>query len=181
TAYWVGDIHEYDGNCLRLSNKGGNYGSALTDDHIGPQIDQFFCERPDFIRITSGPANFGSKIAAFGPPKLSECTLERRHVRLLRNSHHHADAPYSLRLLRVRGNRPRYGRNATDHFDKLAPPHAAISLRLRKTHGIGSSHHRGSSTRDDMSALGQKQTCALQNVMSALHPIATAKADIGKP
>src|SRR5262245_47712519 len=28
------------------------------------------------------------------------------------------------------------------------------------------------------SALGQKQTCALQNVMSALPPIATAKADI---
>jgi len=30
-----------------------------------------------------------------------------------------------------------------------------------------------------MSALGQKQTCALQNFMSALPPIATAKADIG--
>jgi len=29
-----------------------------------------------------------------------------------------------------------------------------------------------------MSALGQKQTCAMQNVMSALPPIATAKADI---
>jgi hypothetical protein len=29
-----------------------------------------------------------------------------------------------------------------------------------------------------MSALGQKQTCAVQNVMSALSPIATAKADI---
>jgi hypothetical protein len=29
-----------------------------------------------------------------------------------------------------------------------------------------------------MSALGQKQTCALQQAMSALHPIATAKADI---
>jgi len=29
-----------------------------------------------------------------------------------------------------------------------------------------------------MSALGQKQTCALQNPMSALHPIATAKADM---
>jgi hypothetical protein len=28
-----------------------------------------------------------------------------------------------------------------------------------------------------MSALGQKQTCAPQNGMSALHPIATAKAD----
>ena len=31
-----------------------------------------------------------------------------------------------------------------------------------------------------MSALGQKQTYAVQNVMSALPPIATAKADIGK-
>src|SRR5262245_24508971 len=31
-----------------------------------------------------------------------------------------------------------------------------------------------------MSALGQKRTCALQNVMSALHPIATAKAKIRK-
>ena len=29
-----------------------------------------------------------------------------------------------------------------------------------------------------MPALGQKQTCAVQNGMSALHPIATAKADI---
>src|SRR5262245_25820455 len=29
-----------------------------------------------------------------------------------------------------------------------------------------------------MSALGHKQTCAAQNVMSALPPIATAKADI---
>jgi hypothetical protein len=29
-----------------------------------------------------------------------------------------------------------------------------------------------------MSALGQKRTCAPQNLMSALHPIATAKADM---
>ncbi len=42
-----------------------NYGSALTDDRVGPQIDYFFCERPDFIRITSTPANFGPEIAAF--------------------------------------------------------------------------------------------------------------------
>src|SRR5262245_7925373 len=32
-----------------------------------------------------------------------------------------------------------------------------------------------------MSALGQKRTYAAQHSMSALHPIATAKADIGKP
>jgi hypothetical protein len=29
-----------------------------------------------------------------------------------------------------------------------------------------------------MSALGQKQTCAAQKGMSALHPIATVKADV---
>ena len=29
-----------------------------------------------------------------------------------------------------------------------------------------------------MSALGQKQTCAVQNLMSALRPIATAKAEM---
>jgi len=32
-----------------------------------------------------------------------------------------------------------------------------------------------------MSALGHKQTYALQKAMSALPPIATAKADFGKP
>src|SRR5262249_2674840 len=52
-AYWVGYIHEYDGNCLRLSNKSGNYESALTNDHVGPQINQLFCERSDFICITA--------------------------------------------------------------------------------------------------------------------------------
>jgi hypothetical protein len=31
-----------------------------------------------------------------------------------------------------------------------------------------------------MSALGHKRTCALQNGMSALHPIATVKADFRK-
>ena len=31
-----------------------------------------------------------------------------------------------------------------------------------------------------MSALGQKQTCAVQNIMSALHPIAIAKAKFRK-
>src|SRR6516225_364294 len=45
-------------------------------------------------------------------------------------------------------------------------------------------HRRGTGTRavlrSRMSALGQKQTSALQNVMSALHPIATANAKFRK-
>src|SRR5262249_25820645 len=40
---------------------------------------------------------------------------------------------------------------------------------------------RGKAGGTTMSALGQKQTYALQKAMSALPPIATMKADIGKP
>src|SRR5262245_21748754 len=40
--------------------------------------------------------------------------------------------------------------------------------------------HKIAIKRQAMSALGQKQTCAAQNSMSALHPIATAKAKIPK-
>src|SRR5262249_16311685 len=42
----------------------------------------------------------------------------------------------------------------------------------------GSFHEHGCG--GDMSALGQKQTCASQKAMSALPPIATAKADFRK-
>jgi len=40
---------------------------------------------------------------------------------------------------------------------------------------------RGLVVGSGMSALGHKQTYALQQAMSALPPIATAKADISKP
>jgi hypothetical protein len=68
TAYRVGYVCEYNRNCLRFSNKGNNYGSALTDDYIGSQIDQLFCESPNPVRITVAPARFDPEIAAFCPP-----------------------------------------------------------------------------------------------------------------
>src|SRR5215469_14699207 len=40
---------------------------------------------------------------------------------------------------------------------------------------------RGYSSRRSMSALGHKQTYAAHKLMSALPPIATARADIGNP
>ena len=51
--------------------------------------------------------------------------------------------------------------------DEHAPPSHA-SPRFRADHRIGFSNSAGGA----MSALGQKQTCAAQNVMSALPPIA---------
>jgi hypothetical protein len=50
-------------------------------DHVGPQINQLFCERSDFIGITRTPANFGLEIVAFGPPKICERTPEPRQIR----------------------------------------------------------------------------------------------------
>src|SRR5262245_7783917 len=44
-------------------------------------------------------------------------------------------------------------------------------------HSLGAANVNSEVRLDWMSALGQKQTCALQNAMSALPPIATAKAD----
>src|SRR5262245_49944121 len=79
----------------------------------------------DSIRITNGPANFGSEIATFCPPELCKRIPERRDIRLLSrvSSHQHTDASYPLRLLRERGKRPRCRHNAADHFDELASPH----------------------------------------------------------
>src|SRR5262249_36689800 len=68
---------------VRVSlNKCDDYRSALTHDRVRPQIDQLFCERPDFNGITGAPPNFSPQIAAFGPPKLCKSALERRYVRL---------------------------------------------------------------------------------------------------
>jgi len=43
---------------------------------------------------------------------------------------------------------------------------------------FGGDPHREQAAANGMSALGQKQTSAAQNDMSALHPRATGKADM---
>src|SRR5262249_37491773 len=67
---------------------------------------------------------------------------------------------------------------------------AMLPRRFHKTDELASSHclPRGSAPgivlaqpsvlEGAMSPLGQKQTCAVQKAMSALHPIATAEADM---
>src|SRR5262249_13633663 len=84
------------------------------------------------------------------------------------------------RLLSTHRERP--GRHCTtDETYELAPPHSRrpeaptpIDSNLRQCSGGGRSRFGA------MSALGQKQTYAAHNAMSALPPIATAKADIRK-
>jgi hypothetical protein len=62
---------------------------------------------------------------------------------------------------------------AWDHADRFRLQQGFATGEM----GLGVSLH-GSNLKPLMSALGQKQACALQQLMSALHPIATAKADM---
>src|SRR5262249_46375880 len=59
------------------------------------------------------------------------------------------------------------------YLSKIGPAYGAVLSRTPP--------RRSRATDDLMSALGQKRTYAAQQPMSALPPIATAKADIGKP
>ena len=106
-------------------------GVVTTEDRVGSQIDQLFCERLDPIRITGAPAKFDPEIAAFRPPQLRERIPERRDLRLrsriaLRKAHQHADQPHPFGLLRTRRDRP--CRRAAEECDELAPPHG-LSLK----------------------------------------------------
>src|SRR5262249_19240913 len=53
---------------------------------------------------------------------------------------------------------------------------AAPEAKERQSYRQKLAHRKGAS----MSALGHKRTCAVQEAMSALPPIATAKADFGE-
>ena len=64
---------------------------------------------------------------------------------------------------------------AEESTEKLAPPHCCPRDSKTRIVSIRASNMEGA-----MSALGQKQTHAVQQRMSALPPIATAKADITK-
>src|SRR5215469_16418152 len=57
-------------------------GCAHTEDRIGPQIDQLFCQLPHRIRISGAPAKFDAEVAAFRPAQLRERSPERREPSL---------------------------------------------------------------------------------------------------
>src|SRR5262249_44719359 len=80
------------------------------------------------------------------------------------------------------------GKMATTVPDFIFNPFVAVALRtclsrIGPAYGAVQSRtprRRSRATDDPMSALGQKQTCAVRKGMFALPPIATAKADSRK-
>src|SRR5262249_24872803 len=61
---------EHDRNRLRLAGKGAGCGRGHTEDRIGPQIDQFFCQSPYPIRIIGAPLIGSLDVAAIDKDKL---------------------------------------------------------------------------------------------------------------
>jgi len=75
--------------------------------------------------------------------------------------------------------RPRRSR-ASQKCDELAAPHCCPGSLANVSYRQTSAPEGVKRNAGPWSALGHKPTCALQNLMSALHPIVTAKADIPK-
>src|SRR5262249_50662079 len=71
-------------------------------------------------------------------------------------------------------------RCAAKHRDELPSPHAFLKPKDYNLPHRMEAIVRHSKMACSTSALGQKQTFALQQPMSALHPIATAKANFRK-
>jgi hypothetical protein len=137
--------------CPRFAGKGGDHGRGHTQDCIGPQIDQLFCQSPHPIRITGAPAKFDPEIAAFSPPQLRERTQEHCEPRLrnpiaLRIAHQHADQPHPVRLLRTCRKRPcSRAAKQRDELSSLQPVemHPTAPLSYAGSRREACDHHAG--------------------------------------
>src|SRR5271154_353790 len=143
-ADWIEHQHEHNRKRLRLAGKRADHGRGLTEDRVGSQIDQLFCQRPEPTRITSAPPKFDPEIAALGPPQFRKRASERCEVRLRsgiagRIAHQDADQPYGVGGLRVGGKRPSDCRTTSKRYE-FAPPHCLPFSSGRAMVGVKLSH-----------------------------------------
>src|SRR6185312_6491533 len=135
TGNRVGYVRDHDGNCMRLADKRASHGRGHTEDCVGSQIDQLFCECLHLIRIIAGPAKLDPEIVALRPPQLRERGAEYRDPRLhrriaFRKADQHANAPHRVKLLRPRRQWP-CRRRAAEQCDELAAPDHSITSSAR--------------------------------------------------
>jgi hypothetical protein len=96
--------------------------------------------------------------------------------------HEHANAPRPRFLLRMRYERPRDCRTSNT-LDEVTPAHCLPPTLEKASYQPATAFWKGLARCQPMSALGQKQTFALQKVMSALAPKADmcGASDLSKP
>src|SRR5262249_19617155 len=181
---------EDDRNCRgrRLGHK-GRWCVGRSGDHGNPASNQFGCQFRQPVELILGPAIFDRDVPALSKPRFAQTLSERTHQvrgilrgRTLEKRHHRHCV-----LLRTSGER-RGGSRTNNSFDEIASSHCPRP-GLRRLGGHYSRDLRppkwgsvfaGQQSKPLMSALGQKQTYAAHKGMSALPPIATAKADFRK-
>src|SRR5262245_24065418 len=141
----------------------------MGQDDVRRERGQFRRVSANFAGIGCCPAGVDPHVAADAPTQFLQLLQERPDpglkFRIVRGcGQEDADAPHTLGLLRMRSERP-ISRRATNDLDELASSHCLPPEAQDKApYQVNSA----------MSALGQKQTYALQNGMSALPP----KADV---
>jgi hypothetical protein len=126
----IGDCRKHDRqSAVDTLQRCHSQGAAGQDDVWGErnQIRSVFY---GLVGVVLAPACVDPYIPANTPAQFLEALVERCKsvltFRVLRSPvHEHADAPYPLRLLGLRGNRPH--RPATDQRDELAPSHVLLS------------------------------------------------------
>src|SRR5262245_43088312 len=154
---------------------------CVGNDHIGSERDQFGSRGARALSVPFRESIFDFDIAAFSPTKLFEPLFKCREPSfcfgiVFAKRTQNANLSNSVPLLTTRRERPRSHGTAEQTYELTSPHGRPRSLGLH--HRTNSCQFSGSRFRQSMSALGHKQTYAPQQAMSALHPIATAKADM---
>src|SRR5215471_120761 len=105
-------------------------GRRIGQDHVRPQIEQFFGELARMHDVARTPAIDELDIAALDPAERVKGLLEnhdpRLSFRVIRDSHQHAHPPHAIRLLRARRERP--SRSAAQKDHELTPLHSDMGL-----------------------------------------------------
>src|SRR5262245_35686207 len=155
-------------NCL-------DSGVANGDDRIKPELRQISCQNRDALGLTASIAPLNNNIATLLDSQVMESLPHSVAGISVGVWFEDADSGQSARLLCACHEWP--GGERTNSFDKLSPSHCLPQRQDRASYRPKLAPGKGW----PMSALGQKQTCAVHWPMSALPPIATTKADFGKP
>src|SRR5262249_2982581 len=101
--------------------------SALRQDDIRLEADEFFGIVPRAIDVGAAPTDVRLQIAAFDPTQSSECLRKPGKLRpsliIVLYAHQDGKAPRHARLLSATDRRPSRRRHRAEKFDKLASLH----------------------------------------------------------
>src|SRR5262249_26039889 len=176
----IGDICEHDRDGSGRLEQFLHTGAAGGHRDVRAEGDKFSSVLAQVLGVEATPTVVDLHVAAVNPTQLLQGLQKRRKggltLRIIRSQpEKYADTAHSVDLLSAHRERRRGCYATGNRKDELAPSHC-----LPRGSALGIVSAQSSVLEGAMSALGQKQTCAVQRLMSPLPLIATAKADSRK-